>query len=115
MKEWKRCTRNVVCGLWVFGCTHISLIGCSSYGDVYVAHDKYKQAKIVSLAGTHRSEETHGIGNMPKSFEVTYTKAQRSGAAAPVEMKLVFIQATEKMQLKASATVRIEDVYKRQA
>lgn len=94
--------------IWIFAFSPVILLGCASYGDVYVAHDRYKQARIVTLIGTHQSEETHGITNMPKSLEVNYSKSQKSGASVPVEMKLLFIQAPEKMQLRASATVLID-------
>ncbi|MFO1469546.1 MAG: hypothetical protein U1F27_00740 [Turneriella sp.] len=96
--------------LCIFIFNPVMLVGCASYGDVYVAQDRYKQAKIVTLVGTHQSEETHGITNMPKSLQVNYSKSQKSGVSVPVEMKLLFNQAPEKMQLRASATVLIDSL-----
>lgn len=92
----------------LFAVIFASVASCTSYGDVYVAQDKFKQARIVTLAGNHRSEETHGIANFPKAFNVNYAKAQKPGVPVPVEMKLVFMQVSEKTQLSAKAAVLID-------
>lgn len=91
-------------------CFVFTYLSCNSYGDVYVANDNFKQAKIVTVGGMQQSEETHGITNFPKRFSVTYSKAQKPGVQAQVEMKLVFIQVPEKMQLATGAAVLIDSV-----
>lgn len=80
---------------------------CASYGDVYVANDQFKQARIVTLNGTHYSEETRFFGETMKQISVVYSKTQKPGIPAAVEMKLT-MSSNKDTDLRNSCEVLID-------